>query len=111
MDRLAGPEAHDAAAHRHLLLALAHEVHLDAAEGGVVERLVTERAQVEIGAELAIDAREEVQVELRGDALRVVVGGVQPRRILLEIDPDQEPAARARPPRARSAGNPSPPAA
>ncbi len=28
---------------RHLLLALAHEMHLDAAEAGVVERLVTER--------------------------------------------------------------------
>ena len=36
--------------------------------------------QIEIAAELAIDARQQVEIELRGDALGVVIGGIQDRR-------------------------------
>ena len=50
---------------------------------------MAEAAQVEVGAELAVDARQEVQVEGSGDACLVVVGRVQRRGILLEVDADQ----------------------
>src|SRR5512134_2915525 len=88
--RLALAEADAAPADPDLLRFHAFQVHLDAAARRVVEGAVAERRQVEIGAELAIDASEEVQIESGGDAARVVVGGVEPRRVLLEIDPDQE---------------------
>ncbi len=69
-------------------------MHLDAPERGVVERVVAEAAQVEIAAQLAVDAREQVQVERRGDAARVVVGRVQDVGVLLQVDADQHRALR-----------------
>src|SRR5215204_820428 len=56
------------------LRARAFEVHLDAPLRLVVERDVAEVAQGEVGAQLAVDAREEVEVEGGRDAERVVVG-------------------------------------
>ena len=70
------------------------EVHLDAAGERVVERVVREAPQVEVTAELAIDAREQIQIEGRGHALCIVIGGVQHIGIFLEIDADDHGAAR-----------------
>src|SRR5262245_53645328 len=70
-------------------------MHLDAAQLAVVESAMPERSEVEIGAQLAVDAREQVEVELRRHPARVVVGGMQARRVLLEVDADQQAAARA----------------
>ena len=39
---------------------------------------------------------QQVQVEIAGHALGIVVGPVQGFRVLLEIDPDEQPAARSR---------------
>ena len=55
-------------------------MHLDAAGVRVVVRAVLEGRDVEIAAELAVDAVQHVQVERGGHALRVVVRGVQHAR-------------------------------
>ena len=46
----------------------------------IVEGVMGEGVQVEIRAQLAIGARQQVLVERRGDAGRVVIGGMQDRR-------------------------------
>ena len=71
-------------------------MHFDAPGNGVVERDMAEAVEIEIGRQLAVDPAQQVEVELRGDALGVVVGGVQPLRILFQVDTDQHRAAAAR---------------
>jgi hypothetical protein len=51
-------------------------VHFDAAFRGVPDRLVDKAAQVEIGAGLAVQVFQNIEVERGGDAGGVVVGGV-----------------------------------
>ena len=51
--------------------------------------------QVEIGAELAIDPGEQVQVERGALASGIVVGGPDDRFVFIEVETDQEPAAGA----------------
>src|SRR5262245_52950624 len=62
VDGLAGAEVDRAPGDSHLLPFLAGEVHLDAVTLGIVEGFVAEARQVEIGAELAVDAREQVEI-------------------------------------------------
>ena len=68
-------------------------MHLDPPLGRVVERLVPEAACLEVRAQLAVDAREQVQVEARGHPFRVGVGRVQGRLVLLQVDADEQRAA------------------
>src|ERR1700733_2955933 len=51
------------------------EVHLDARLGGVPDGFVAEVLDVEVGAEVAVEAGEDVEVEGGGGAGGVVVGG------------------------------------
>ncbi len=51
--------------------------------------------KVEVPAELAVDARQEVEVEPGGDARGIVVGALEDPPVLAEIDPDQEPVRSA----------------
>ena len=53
----------------------AFEVHLDARGGGVPAGAVGEGVEVEVGAEFAVEAGEDVFVEGGGDAGGVVIGG------------------------------------
>ena len=53
------------------------EMHLDAAGERVVERVVREAPQVEVAAELTVDAGQQVEIERRGHALCIVIGRVQ----------------------------------
>ena len=55
----------------------------------------SKRGEIELGAELAVDARQQIEIELRGDALRVVVGLLQDLRVLHQIDADDEGRAAA----------------
>ena len=55
------------------LPAPAHQVHLDAAGRLVINGLMSNMLEFELGPQLAIGAGEEVQIELRRDALRIVV--------------------------------------
>src|SRR5262249_13818962 len=68
------------------------EVHFDAREDRVVEGVVTELVERKGGAELAVQAPQNVEVEGGGDAERVVVGAVEHQRVFLEVDPEQQPA-------------------
>src|ERR1700691_4324521 len=68
VDGLAGAKLDGGAAHPHLLPLRAGKMHLDAAAAGVEESVVLERGEIEIGTELAIDAREQIEIELGGDA-------------------------------------------
>ena len=62
---------------------------------GIVERAVAEAREVEVSADLAVDADQKVQIESRGDSLRVVVGGVEDAPVLFQIDADEKAAPRA----------------
>ena len=69
-----------AAGDGHDLVGEAADVDLDAALGCVVEGVVREPVEIEIGVELAVDPLEQVEVEGGGDAPRVVVGGLEDGR-------------------------------
>src|ERR1700728_1973462 len=82
VDRFPGTEFDGNAAQPDLLPSGAGEVHFDA--------VVLERCKIEIGAELAIDAGEQVQVEFRSHAFGIVVGAIKNVGRLGEIDSDHE---------------------
>src|SRR5262245_40058388 len=65
MDRLAGAEIDNDAAYPDLLPLGAGEMHLDAPALRIVEGVVLEGGEIEIGAELAIDAGKQIEVEFR----------------------------------------------
>ena len=54
-----------------------------------VQRLVSPLREIEIGAQFAVDPREQIQVEGRGDPLGIVVGRLQHRLVLFQVDTDQ----------------------
>src|SRR3970040_1031439 len=82
VDRLPLPEAELAAVDRDRLRLHALQMHLDTAGRLVVEGAVAKRRKIKVGAELAIDAGEQVEVEPGGDAARIVVRGVESGRVL-----------------------------
>src|SRR5207247_677533 len=67
-ERRLDPEAVD----HDRLVAARDEVHLDAALGGVPPRLVLEEAEVEVRTQVAVDPREQVEIEGGRDAGRIV---------------------------------------
>src|SRR6185369_15737125 len=93
VQRLALVELVPLAAQRDLLATPADQMHLDALLRRVVKRAVGELVQGEAGAKLAIGACQQVEVERRRHALRVVVGRMQHRRVLDQVGADQERAA------------------
>jgi hypothetical protein len=82
-------------AHAHELIAQRAEVHLDSALAGIPARFVRESAQVEVAIQLAVDAPEEVEVERRRDASRIVIGGEELRDRFDQIGAEQESVALA----------------
>ncbi len=75
MNGFAGRKLKLTAAHPHHLRALTGEVHLYATAHWVVPNKVAKRASVEVASKFAIDAIQEVEIELRGDTGDIVVGG------------------------------------
>src|SRR5262249_14620083 len=63
--RLARGEVEGRAADVHVLRPQADQVHLDPAAAGVIGGEVAEAVQVEVAAQLAVDPRQQVQVEGR----------------------------------------------
>src|SRR5690606_23643487 len=74
IEREREPTASPGTAHVDVLRTSTHEPHFDPAVSLVVRRMVLEGAGIEIGAELAVQTNEHVQVERRRDAFGVVVG-------------------------------------
>ncbi len=47
-----------------------------------------ELGKIEIGVELAVDARQQVEGEISRDTGGIVVGGFENRAVFLEVDPN-----------------------
>ena len=71
----------------------ADQVHFDALRAGIVRRVMGKAIQVEIRAQFSIGTRQKILVEHGGDAGGIVIGGVQPGRVLHQVHADQQPAA------------------
>src|SRR5450759_4966601 len=69
-------------------------MHFDAMTLAVVEGVMLETVELESGADLAIDAHQQIEIELGGDALGVVIGGVENVRRLDQIGADDQRRAR-----------------
>ena len=76
MDGFTDGEADDHTPDLYLLRQKADEVHLHAGSLRVPECAVSELIELEVRAEVAVQTRQHVQVERRGDTLRVVVGSL-----------------------------------
>ena len=63
--------------------------HLHHASVLIIPRFVSKRLEVEITAELAVDAAQDIGVERRGHAGGVVVGLFEHGSILAQVDPDE----------------------
>ncbi len=74
----------------HCLLLPADQKRAGGAFGGAVLGVVRKFRCVEIAAELAVYAAKQVEVELGGHALRIVVGGDDHPRVLLHIEADEQ---------------------
>src|SRR5437660_1410507 len=59
----------------------------------IIEGAVLEPLKIEIGTELALDAREQVEIELCREAGFVIVGGMKDARLLHQIDTDDQSCA------------------
>ena len=87
MDRLSRLEIEASAADGDGLRFEADQMHLDSALGCVPSHVVGKAVQPETTLELAIDAREQIQVERSGHLSAIVVGGKQSSNMLGEVDP------------------------
>ena len=67
----------------------AHEPHLDASLFRVVDGVMLESVEVEVGIELAVQPREQIQIERSGDAPAVVVRRTQDGAVVTQIDAEQ----------------------
>jgi hypothetical protein len=91
MDRFAFLEANlGFSRHGDCLFPPAHQMHLDAALSGIPNRAVIEMFRVEVGIELTIQANQQVLVERRGNAPRIVVSGDQYSGRLREVGADDQ---------------------
>src|SRR5262249_37294405 len=79
----------------HVLVAQAYQVHLDAVQAGVVEGAVAEPVEMEVGPQLAVDAGQQVKVEVGRHAAGVVVGRLEDRQVFLQIESQAHRPARA----------------
>src|SRR5262245_46644094 len=69
-------------------------MHLDAVRIGIESCQMVESQEIEIAIELAIDARQKIQVERRGEAERIVVRVDHERDRLLQVGSQQQIIAR-----------------
>src|SRR3954464_5837009 len=88
MDALACAESEAAADDAHLLRLAADEVHFDAVALAVIDGAMAEGGEVEIAADLVVDADQHIEIEARRDACSIVIGGVQNAFVLFEVNAD-----------------------
>ena len=67
-------------------------MHLDTVEDRIVEGVVSKLFEREVGTQLSIQPREDVQVERRRNAQRIVVSAVEHQRVFLQVDTNQQAA-------------------
>ena len=95
MDGFGFAEFDNAATEPDLLALAADQMHFDAPALFVVKCLMTKCVEIEIRAEFAVEARQEIQVELRRHAGRIIVGGVENVGVLGKIDANDQNRSRA----------------
>ncbi len=61
----------------------------------VVTGVMLEGGEVEIGAELAVDARQQIEIEFRGNTPGIVISGTENLDVLDQIDADDKDSAGA----------------
>ena len=84
------PELIGIAVDAHAVVFRALQVHLDAAQAFIVDRLVCEITGIEVRIEAPVDMRKHVQVEICRDAPCIVVGSFQDSDIFLQIHANQQ---------------------
>src|SRR6478735_7482042 len=77
VDGFAGAKLDALAAHLDALALEARQVHLDARTVAVKKGMMLEAGRIEFGVEFAIDACQQIEIELRRHALRIVIGFLQ----------------------------------
>ena len=75
---------------RNTLCGAGPQMHLDSRLTLVVACLVGETRQIESAAQLAIDARQQIQIEGRGHAQRIVIGAQQGRSVFDQVGAQQQ---------------------
>src|SRR5262245_7311851 len=93
MDRFARAKIDRFAGNSHLLAFQAGKMHFDAVFFTIVKCVVLKHVELEISAELAVHAHEQVEIEFCRHAFGVIVGGVEHLRRLDQVDPDNERCA------------------
>ena len=68
-------------------------MHLDAVALSIIEGAVAEVFEFEIAVELVIDPREQIEIELRGQAGCVIVSGIEDAGVFHQVDPDDQRGA------------------
>src|SRR3546814_19285246 len=91
VDRFALRHVIGAAVDREIHVARRDEVHFDACVDIVPHRAVAEILDRYIAAELAIDPFEQIEVERRGHAGRILIGGFEHAAVLDPVDAGQQP--------------------
>ena len=89
------------AAHLHALMLDAFKMHFDTMLLAVEKSMMLEAAQIEFSAKLAIEAHQQIAIELGCYSRGVVVSVIQYRFILDQIDADHECRADLRHPTRR----------
>src|SRR5438045_6470313 len=90
VDRLTLGEGDFVRVDLHALRFAADEMHLDAAALLVVKRAMRELLQIEISAELAIDALQQIEIERRSNAECIVVRRLEDRFRFAKIGTQKE---------------------
>ncbi len=85
-------------ANMHGLGLATHQVALGCAGNRIVKLPVLPRIYLEIGIQLAVDSVQEVEIECRCNALRIIIGIENGLRVFCKIEADQKLVARPRPP-------------
>src|SRR5215210_7605873 len=80
-----GTEVDAFAGHPHPLPPAAREMHFDAMTLPIVKGTMLETLEIECATELAVDAREKVEVEGARDARGIVISRVQDAAVLLQV--------------------------
>src|SRR5262249_47453188 len=93
MDGFAGTKFNGLSSHPDLLSLEACQVHFNAMPFAVVERVMFERRKLKRATKFTVDPGQKIEIEVRGDALSVVVGRVEYVGGLDEISADNKATA------------------
>ena len=74
----------------HFLRDAADQIASAGAGAGVIDRIVLELVNIEIGAQFAIDAAQQVEIKGPGDTLAVIIRIEDRLGMFFQVEPDQQ---------------------